>query len=405
MQAVQSPLMLASAYFDVLSPFMAVFFVAFCFAFALTPVARRLAIRFDVVDHPNERKRHGQPIAYLGGVAIFGGWIAGIATAYLLAPGEGGSLLAEVGGFAFPIPIIFGAAVITTVGVIDDVYHVTPRIKVGGQLLAAAALAYGSTVGDRLVLDLFGAVGFAPPVGLVLLLSALILAIFVVGGCNSVNLIDGLDGLAAGTTGIATLGLLFISVFAAAVHLPQVDPLLVTDTVRMASAVRIVLCLATLGAVLGFLPYNFNPAVIFMGDAGSLLLGYLSAAAILQFALVPGKGPLMVMAGLIIFALPIADASLAVVRRKLTGKPVFSADNKHLHHRLLESGLSVRRAVLNLYAGAACLSILGAAIVMLRWRYVLAVFVVVFGFVAVTVYKTAQRIVAQPTTRPPETDA
>jgi UDP-GlcNAc:undecaprenyl-phosphate GlcNAc-1-phosphate transferase len=228
-----------------------------------------------------------------------------------------------------------------------------------------------------------------------LFLSAAMLAAFVVGGCNSVNLIDGLDGLAAGTTAIGMFGLLFISVFAAAVYLPQSDPALLTDTVRMASAVRIVLCLATLGAVLGFLPFNFNPAVIFMGDAGSLLLGYLSAATILQFSLVPGKGPLMVMAGLIIFALPIADASLAVVRRKLMGRPIFSADNKHLHHRLLESGLSVKRAVLNLYVGAACLSVLGAALVMLRWRYALAVFVVVFGFIGVQVYKTAQRIMTQ----------
>jgi len=160
----------------------------------------------------------------------------------------------------------------------------------------------------------------------------------------------------------------------------------------------VVMCLAVLGALLGYLPYNFNPATIFMGDTGSLLLGFLSVTTIMLFAHAD-DGPLLVMAALMVFALPITDTTLAIVRRKMSGQPVFSADSNHLHHQLLRfttslnvgPALNVKLAVLALYGLSMMFALLGVSMVFLRWRYVMAAFMVVFGFVIVTAYKAGQR--------------
>ncbi len=145
--------------------------------------------------------------------------------------------------------------------------------------------------------------------------------------------------------------------------------------------------------MLGFLPFNFNPATIFMGDAGSLLLGYLVVATILLFGEVRGTGPCLVTAALIVFALPITDTALAIFRRRMRGQGIFRPDNEHLHHILRRAGLSVRQTVAVLYTAAVGMAALGCTLVALelRWRYVLAVFVVLFGFVLATGYKYGQR--------------
>ncbi|MCX5662028.1 MAG: MraY family glycosyltransferase [Planctomycetota bacterium] len=375
---------------EVLSPFMGVFFVAFAVSFIATPIMRRLALVNGVVDWPDhKRKAHLEPIAYLGGVAIFLGWLAGVFLCYFIAPAGGGSL----DHTSFPMSIIIGASVIHLTGLIDDVYGVSPRVKIGGQLIGAAAVAYRSDLGPRLVNDFLHAVSLSAPPWLSYTLGAVLIAVAVVGACNSLNLLDGLDGLAAGVSGISAAGFLFIALFAAGA---------VVDTgagsaidAIIANPVRIGMCLAVLGAVLGFLPYNFNPANIFMGDAGSLLLGYLCIVTILLFASVPANtplnGPLLVMAALIVFALPITDTSLAIVRRKLRGQPIFSPDNQHIHHQLIRSGLTVRRAVFAMYAMAFAFGILGCSLIYLRWRYVLAAFMVLFSFILVTAYKIGHR--------------
>ena len=226
----------------------------------------------------------------------------------------------------------------------------------------------------------------------------------VVGGCNSLNLLDGLDGLAAGVSGIAAVGFLFIALYVAAHPYPDSS----FFDLR-ADPVRIVMSLALLGAVLGFLPYNFNPAKIFMGDAGSLLLGYLCVATILEFAYVSYVGPLLVIAALIVFALPIADTTLAIVRRKMRGQPIFSPDNQHLHHLCLRYakrlGLgpqaSVKVAVLAMYLLAAVFAVLGCLLgvqshgqtVVHRWRFVLGIFAVVFGSILLIAYRAGRHAV------------
>ncbi len=394
---------------DVLSPYTLIFFAAFAISFLATPVMRMLAINNGVVDLPDrKRKIHLEPVPYLGGVAIFLGWLGGMSLVLFINPGFtiGNMVMHHV---SIPISIVLGAAVIVFVGLIDDVYGSSPRVKVGGQLIAAAALA-SNNVGTVLMTQTFQIAGWqSPPFMLCYILGGVMIAAFVLGGCNSVNLLDGLDGLASGVTAIAMLGFIFIAVYVVlAMDGPNAE-LAAADP--RAAVTRLVICIATLGALLGFLPYNFNPASIFMGDAGSLLLGYLSVTAILLFAHTAAKGPFFVMAALIVFAVPITDTALAIVRRKMRGQPLFSPDNQHIHHQLaglmksfgLPPNLSVKAAVFTIYGLSMLFALLGSAMIYLRWRYVMAVFVFIFGFVIVTAYKSGHRqlVLAQRGELPP----
>ncbi|MBI1336974.1 MAG: hypothetical protein GC164_08435 [Phycisphaera sp.] len=374
----------------VLSPYMYVFFMAFILAFALTPTMRWLAVRGGIVDWPDlKRKSHIEPVAYLGGVAIFMGWAAGLFISMFIETHN--SYLFS--GYTdihvrFPIKLFVGAAIITITGLCDDVYGISPRVKLGGQIIASAVLA-SEPYGAHMVNQVLQAVSIQAPAWFVSSTGTILLVFFVLGGCNSINLIDGLDGLAAGISAIATAGFLFMSVFVAVLHLQP--EFLESGLAFVNDPVRLVLCLALLGALLGYLPYNFNPATIFMGDAGSLLLGYLGSAMILMFADVKGMGALLVMAAIIVFAVPISDTLLAIVRRLMRGQPIFSPDSHHLHHMLIRSGFTVRKAVLTLYAMGICFAFLGCSLVFLRWRYVIAVFIVLFGFILVTAYKISHR--------------
>jgi UDP-GlcNAc:undecaprenyl-phosphate GlcNAc-1-phosphate transferase len=374
---------------------MAVFFVAFFVSFVATPVMRWLAIRNGVVDWPDfKRKVHLQPVAYLGGIAIFLGWLAGILMCFAITPHDARVIELGMTHVKFPFAIVIGGAVIALTGVIDDVYGVSPRVKIGGQLFAAAALAT-QDVGTELVADTFSSLGMAFPHSDIVayVLGAIFIAVLVVGGCNSVNLLDGMDGLASGVAGIATCGFLVISlVVAIGMSNPDGVP---PGIDLITSPVRIVMCLAILGTIMGFLPYNFNPANIFMGDAGSLLLGYLCVSTILLLAHAPGPGPALVMAALVVFAMPFTDTILAITRRKMAGRPIFSPDKAHLHHQIRKSGLTVKQTVLAMYALCLGFATIGCMMVFLRWRYVLAIFFVLFAFIAVTAIKSAQNKVIQ----------
>jgi UDP-GlcNAc:undecaprenyl-phosphate GlcNAc-1-phosphate transferase len=198
----------------------------------------------------------------------------------------------------------------------------------------------------------------------------------VIGGCNSANLIDGLDGLLSGTTSITAIGLLAVSLMMAMTE--RVD-----DPEQSLVGMRVALSLALLGATLGFLPYNFNPAMIFLGDCGSLLLGYLCVVIIMSFG---EKGQTeLVIAGLVIFGLPILDTILAIIRRKLAGLPFHSADSNHIHHLLKRSLGGVKTAVFALYGITVCFGVLGVAMAATRLltdTRVLAIVSLAFAFFA-----------------------
>lgn len=386
--------------------------IAFFTTLIATPIMRRLAVANGVIDRPSEaRKVHRMPIAYLGGAAVFLGLMAGILWSYigLFVPGmvdyhaikgiTPGVVLEGLDDPRLVRPsIVLGMIAIVVVGLIDDVTGISPRVKLGGQLFAAAALAIDD-VGVNVARGVMAPVGkffgnealtwnLPLPatipvfntdfihVDLIYWTGTALIALFVLGACNASNLIDGLDGLLTGTTTICTAGLLIVALGLA----------LVDDGPR--DAQRIVLCMALLGACLGFLPHNFNPATIFLGDAGSLLMGFMTIVIVLTLG-DTGKTQL-VLAGLIIYAIPLIDTALAIVRRKMAGKSISSADSDHLHH-MLKRALGVKGAVLVLYGIGLAFATLGVAISMGRARITYAITLIFVSYIAVTAIKIARK--------------
>jgi UDP-GlcNAc:undecaprenyl-phosphate/decaprenyl-phosphate GlcNAc-1-phosphate transferase len=368
-----------------LSPYIYVFYAAFIVAFVFTPVMRSIALYYGIVDQPDKiRKLHGSPVAYLGGVAVLMGWLAGLAISeFVRVPLSEGAL----GGYLHvKLSIVVGAIVTVSLGFLDDVRSVKPRIKIAGQVFAAAFLLYEGVgrqcagpllapLNVRLVnmLNLPQGSDFFPA-WVTPVCSSLLVLVIVVGCCNATNLMDGLDGLCGGVTAIIAGGFLFLAVNLAMRGIG--DPNL--------AALRVVLGLALVGAVLGFVPYNFNPASIFMGDAGSMFLGFACAVMILLLAEQQSK---WFLAALVMFALPILDTSLAFARRFVNRRPFFSADRHHFHHQMVARGLSVRRTVVLSYGLTIGFVLLGASIVFIRTRYAGAIYLVVFGSLMVAAYK------------------
>ncbi|MEW6522510.1 MAG: MraY family glycosyltransferase [Bacillota bacterium] len=297
------------------------FFIALIIACFVTPLCRRLAMRTGAMVVPVQRSVHSKPIPHLGGLAIAAGFMAAI---LIIRPAE----LATV-------PMITGGLLVTGLGVVDDVKELRPKVKLLGQVAAALVLVMGGVRINYLtnpLADVF-ALGW---------LSIPFTVLWVVGVINVVNLSDGLDGLAAGVASIAAFTLLYV-----AWH--QGQPHMVVATAALA------------GSALGFLPYNFNPARIFMGDAGSMFLGYILAALSIQGTL-KSAAAIALLIPVLALGLPIFDAFFAVVRRASNGKPIYEADRSHLHHRLLHLGLSQRQAVVLMYGVSAMLGF--AAILM-----------------------------------------
>jgi len=372
--------MLAVSVDDVLAPHVYVFYAAFLISFIFTPILRTIALYYGIIDQPDRlRKMHSEPVAYLGGVAVFLGWLAGLAMSQLHLPqGDVQSPHLNV-----KISIVVGACAIVLLGLWDDLKHIKPRWKILGQVCAAVFLLLQG-IGTHLLYNmivpvdarlqiLFHASHPVVPNWLTVGLSSIVTIFLVVSCCNATNLMDGLDGLCGGVTAIIVFGFLFLAVHLATRALaPDWDP------------VRIVLALALLGGVLGFIPYNFNPASIFMGDTGSMFLGYTCATMIILLAEQQSK---WFLAALVMFALPVLDTSLAFARRYVNRRPFFSADRYHFHHQLVSRGLSIKQAVLVSYALAIFFCFLGALIVFMRTRYAVAFYLVIFGSLIVAAYK------------------
>ncbi|HLL88281.1 MAG TPA: MraY family glycosyltransferase, partial [Tepidisphaeraceae bacterium] len=341
---------------------------------------------YHVIDEPDRlRKMHSEPVAYLGGVAVFLGWLAGLAISQFLRlhqvpPGW------EIGHLVVKFSIVLGALVIVVLGLWDDIRGVRPSVKILGQVVAALLLL-ADGVGIRATQPILSVMarflqaktGFeaSPEVfdALVQVSSSLFVVVVIVGCCNASNLMDGLDGLCGGVTAVIAAGFLFV-----AVHLAMTGSALNTNW----DGLRVVLGLALLGAVLGFIPYNFNPASIFMGDTGSMFLGYSCGVTMILMA---QERPRWFLASVIMFALPILDTTLAFTRRYVNGRPLFSADKQHFHHQMISRGLSVKQTVLVAYGLAVGFALLGVIMVYLRTRYAVALYLVIFGSIIVAAYK------------------
>jgi UDP-GlcNAc:undecaprenyl-phosphate GlcNAc-1-phosphate transferase len=368
----------------VLSPYVIVFCVAFVVAYFFTPIMRTIAVAYGIVDLPDpQRKIHSKPVAYLGGVAVFLGFIAGLAICQRFSenhyPGTDGLV-------KIPLAIIGASCLIVGLGLLDDLIHIRPRFKIIGEIAAASLLlifGIGTNLTDQLVFYAFAwldqHLGIEVPAGfeqaLAFVTSAALVIALVVFCCNASNLMDGLDGLCGGITAIIALGLI-----ALAAHLAMTGP-----PGRAADdAVRLVLAIALLGAVLGFLPFNFNPASIFMGDTGSLLMGFVVATMII---LLGEAGAKWMMGALVMFSLPVLDTALAFARRYVNKRPFFAADKHHFHHQIVGRGLSIRRAVILSYGLTIFFVAAGALLVFLRTRYAVAFYLVLFGSIVVAAFK------------------
>ena len=308
----------------------------------------RLSWRFGVVDRPDARRVHTRPDApILGGAAIVAGVLVGFGVAWLT--GEFRPVFRTI---APPLGVVLATLTMYVVGQLDDLRDVSAPAKTAGSVLAGSILAVSG------VAILFFRVPFVGLVALPPDLVPLITVLWVVGMAQAVNLIDGLDGLAAGVVGIAAGAVLMF-----AEHLDNKDSIISDDNIGAVIAACVV------GACLGFLPWNFHPAKIFMGDAGALTLGLLMAAATIAIggntdAEVRGQtffffAPLFLP--LVILGVPIVDTAWSLLRRARSRSGLTIADKDHLHHRLIRLGHGQRRAVVILWAWTALLS--GAVLV------------------------------------------
>ncbi len=334
---------------QIVTEYLWVFLVAMAISLATTPLFARIAYALGIVDRPNARKLHKAPTPYLGGLAMLAGWLVAVvlgSLVFLDGPGEKGPI----------IGIVIGATIATGIGLLDDLTDLKPVIKIAGQLVAAYALIF-SGVGLKIAEVIFAPLMIQPSVQISMAVSAAFTVTIVLALCNSVNLLDGLDGLCSGVIVIKVSALTVLAVTLARYGISEVyDP------------TRMIVCLSILGAILGFLPYNFNPASIFMGDAGSMLLGFNAATIFLLL----GENAVNIQwfyAALLVFGLPAVDTALAIFRRVRAGESPITADAHHLHHQLIRQGLTVRQAVAFLYVLASFFALAGLLMTQLRVRY------------------------------------
>ncbi|MGZ4138758.1 MAG: glycosyltransferase family 4 protein [Actinomycetota bacterium] len=317
-------------------PFIIVFAVAAGVSYLVTPLVRRLAGRVGAVDIPNDRKVHSEPTPRMGGVAMYAAFVAALGVAWMLPDFR--ELFRES---SEPLGILGAATVLLIVGVIDDIRGMSATTKLAGQLLAAGVLVLGGV-------QIF--YFWLPGVGVLSLsgdLSAVITVLWTIAVINAVNLIDGLDGLAVGVTSIAAIGF-FVYAY--------------RTTVDVATTAELITAIVA-GCGIGFLRHNFNPARIFMGDAGSMLLGLLLASATVSGISRTTEPKFIDVAGFVVpvllpifvLAIPLADAGLAIMRRVRGRRPVFHPDKQHIHHWLLDMARSHRQAVLVMYLWSAML--------------------------------------------------
>lgn len=381
---------------DVLSPFVWVFMAAYLVSLGFTPIMRAIASHYGIIDSPDGvRKMHKVPIAYLGGVAVFLGWLTGLTVSQFVPIYRVEDWMSPT--LTIPFSIVIAACTIVFLGLWDDIFGVSPRLKILVQAMAASMLVFGE-VGRRAAWSVLDPIlhrtqyyfSWPDPAKfsqvamydhwLTLIISLIFVIALVVLCCNAANLLDGLDGLCGGVTGVVSAGFLFLAVNLAVSNLAGGATRVNQD------ALRVVIALALLGGVLGFVPFNFNPASIFMGDTGSMFLGFCCAVLIILFASEPAHFKWFI-ASIIMFSLPLMDTALAFTRRWVNGRPLFSADKFHLHHQLVARGFTIKRTVIISYGLSIMFCLLGAAVVYVRTRYALCIYLVVFGSLIVAAVK------------------
>jgi UDP-GlcNAc:undecaprenyl-phosphate GlcNAc-1-phosphate transferase len=344
------------------SAYLAVFATAAGVTFLATPLVRRFVIAAGAIYQPGDRTVHSTPRPTMGGLAMYLGFLAALGMSHLVSYFD-----AVHAASPEPLAAVVACSLIVGLGVVDDARGVRWLTKLTAQVFIAGVLV---------LLGVQFAYLFIPGQGIVILsgdLPAILTIVWVVAVVNAVNLVDGLDGLAAGMVAIAA-GIFFVYM----VQTPSPGLFGVASQAALLSAI-------TVGICVGFLPWNFYPAKIFMGDSGSMLLGLLVATATISGI---GRNPYpptgsdiaatagTVVVPLLVLAVPFLDVALAVVRRTRRGQGIGHPDKEHLHHRLMDIGHGHRRAVLLMYLWSALLSLSGLAIGLIDGRLIVGLILV-----------------------------
>ncbi|MCU0278407.1 MAG: undecaprenyl/decaprenyl-phosphate alpha-N-acetylglucosaminyl 1-phosphate transferase [Candidatus Nanopelagicales bacterium] len=337
------------------------FLVAVAVTYLLTPAVRRLAIKAKAMAEVRDRDIHATPTPRWGGLAMYGGFLAGMLIASQLP-----QLRVVFSGNRQALALVVGATLIVGLGLLDDRFGLDAPTKFAGQVLAAGSMAF---LGIQMVwLPIGGTLVLDP------LTSVLLTVLFVVLTINAINFVDGLDGLAAGIVAIAAAAF-FVYAFLLSVEFGF-------DRATLAALI----CALLAGICIGFLPHNLNPAKLFMGDTGSMLIGLLLAASAITLSgrvdpsavrgelLLPAVLPLLLP--LAVIAIPLIDVAMAIVRRTRRGRSPFAPDKEHLHHRLIELGHSQRRAVSLMHAWTALIAFSAVAVALIPWPMALVIFLV-----------------------------
>lgn len=322
--------------------YIIIFTISVLVSLLVTPLVRRASVRMGFLDRPNRRKVNKQPVPLLGGLAIYAAFIAAMVFfAFTRSP------VLDMQKF---IGMIGGSFIVVLAGIEDDIRGLSPKRKLFYQATAAMiAYLFGYSI-IKLTMPFGGAFHLPDILGMGLTV------LWIVGFINAVNLLDGLDGLSAGVVGIVAISLFFAAV-------------------RSDNPVMAVLSIGIAASVLGFLPYNFYPAKIFMGDTGSMFLGFILALITIECAY---KGATFITLSLPVVAMgvPVADTALSIIRRVLSRKKVFTADKEHIHHKLMFMEGSQKKAVLTLYLMTAYLGLISIALSRMEG---------VWGFAAVSI--------------------
>ncbi|MBI3965741.1 MAG: undecaprenyl/decaprenyl-phosphate alpha-N-acetylglucosaminyl 1-phosphate transferase [Chloroflexi bacterium] len=328
-----------------------VFLAGFAATLGLTPLVRSWAARVGLMDVPRlTRHTHTKPVARPGGIAVCGGFAGALLLSLMLPP-----LDHQPGEYTRYLVLLGGAGLALTLGLIDDVYQFGPVLQLGGQIVIATLVFFGglrvelvnNPFGDQVELAGWAAFAFT--------------LLWIVGFMNTVNWLDGLDGLAAGVAAVAGV---VLCVHSLSLDQPQYSVA--------------ALALALVGAALGFLPFNFNPATIFLGSAGSYFLGFALAALAIA-------GGAKIATAILVVGVPIVDVAWVIVQRAASGASPFHGDRRHLHHRLLDLGYSQRQIVIAFYAACALLGTLALVLSKAQKVYAFTGLVVGIGAIAVFV--------------------
>lgn len=320
--------------------YLAAFATAFAISLLTTPIAKSFAYKVGAIDYPKSRGLNKEPMPRIGGLAIVCGFMCAV---IVMSP-----FVSEFRSKSF-IGFLIGGIVIVILGIFDDIYELKPKIKFLVQILVAFIVVKS---GIKIDVIMWPAWQYFKP------FSSIITMVWIIGLINAVNLIDGVDGLAAGVTSIAAICLMFLCAISG-------------------SQLAVVLAATLAGSCLGFLPRNFSPAEIYMGDTGSTFLGYVLAVSSC-IGVYKSYAIISILISVLAMALPILDTLFAFIRRIINHKPIMMADRGHLHHRLIDSGYSHKQTVGILYALSFFSALLSVLIAMRDYKATIIVFIAFF---------------------------